>query len=141
MSHYPCLPIFQDPVSAANIAAQLTEYDDLADGLVYPSSKRPSNTTCIKEYIAMLSAADNPSPAGRAASFLSYRSSKVQVEFDIISRRLKQRVVEAVVRERHGPEAVRIVRLLLETGKMDEKQVCNLCVSYSWLTLRDRYQK
>ena len=71
----------------------------------------------------MLSSADNPTPVGRAASFMSFGSSKVQVEFDIISRRLRRRVLEAVTRERHGDDGVRILRLLLDTGKMDEKQV------------------
>jgi DNA-directed RNA polymerase III subunit RPC3 len=32
-------------------------------------------------------------------------------------------VLEAVTRERHGDDGVRILRLLLNTGKMDEKQV------------------
>lgn len=70
----------------------------------------------------MLSAADNPTPAGRAGSFISFSSSKVQVEFEIIIRRLRRRVIESVTRERHGAEGVRILRLLLNTGKMDEKQ-------------------
>ena len=32
-------------------------------------------------------------------------------------------MLEAVTRERHGDDGVRILRLLLDTGKMDEKQV------------------
>lgn len=114
---------FAEPISVANIATQLSEEDDLSSGLVY-SSKKVSNTTCVKDYLGMLSSADNPTPAGKAASFVSFGSSKVQVEFEIIARRLRRRVLEAVTRERHGTEGVRIVRLLLDTGKMDEKQVC-----------------
>ena len=49
---------------------------------------------------------------------------KVSVEFDVIGRRLKIRVFESVVRERFGDDAVRIVRILLDKGKMDEKHVC-----------------
>ena len=41
----------------------------------------------------------------------------------MISRRLRRRLLEFVARERHGAEGVRILRLLLNTGKMDEKQV------------------
>jgi hypothetical protein len=48
----------------------------------------------------------------------------VQVEFEIIATRLRRRVLEGVARERHGDDGVRILRLLLDTGKMDEKQVC-----------------
>ena len=70
----------------------------------------------------MLSSADSPTQAGRAASFMSLAGSKVQVEFEVVCRRLRRRVLEAVARERHGDEGVRILRLLLDTGKMDEKQ-------------------
>ena len=41
----------------------------------------------------------------------------------MISRRLRRRLLEFVAQERHGAEGVRILRLLLDTGKMDEKQV------------------
>jgi hypothetical protein len=50
-------------------------------------------------------------------------SSKVQVEFEIVGRRLRRRLLEAVTRERHGDDGIRILRLLLDSGKMDEKQV------------------
>jgi len=111
-----------EPISVANIAMQLTD-EELSPWLMYESSKKSSNMTCIKDFLAMLSCADNPSPAGRAASFVTFESAKVQVNFEIVTRRLKQRVLENITRERHGSEGVRIVRLLLEKGKMDEKQV------------------
>lgn len=100
---------------------QLSDEDDLSSGLIL-SSKKASNAACIKDYLGMLSSADNPSPAGRAGSFVSFGASKVQVEFEIIGRRLRRRVLESVARERHSTEGVRILRLLLDTGKMDEKQ-------------------
>ncbi|OCH95603.1 hypothetical protein OBBRIDRAFT_883860 [Obba rivulosa] len=112
-----------DPTSVANIAMHLPEDVDLSAGLVLPSSKKPSNMTLLKDYLGILASADNPTPAGRAASFISFNGSKVQVEFEIIGRRLRQRVLEAIARERHGDEAVRIIRLLLDTGKVDEKQI------------------
>ncbi|KAH0584090.1 DNA-directed RNA polymerase III subunit RPC3 [Termitomyces sp. J132] len=115
-----------DPMSVASISLQLSEHD-LSSGLVF-SSKRTTNSSCIKDYLGMLSAADNPTPAGRAGSFVSFSSSKVQVEFEIIGRRLRRRVLESVTRERHGAEGVRILRLLLETGKMDEKQVSKIAM-------------
>lgn len=71
----------------------------------------------------MLAAADNPTPEGKSSSFVSYSSSKVQVEFETIGRRMQQSIVEAVARDKHGPEGVRILRLLSTTGKLDEKQV------------------
>jgi len=101
---------------------QIPEGTNLADGLAYSSKKVPMSTY-VKDYSGMLSAADNPSSEGRCASFISYSSSKIQVEFEIIARRLRRNIVETIAREKHGPEGARIVRLLLTTGKLDEKQV------------------
>lgn len=120
-----CFHVSQDPTSIANIAMHLSDDDDLSAGLVLPSRKA-SNISLFKDYIGMLSSADNPTPAGKAASFVSMVGSKVQVEFEIVCRRLRRRVLEAVTRERHGDDGVRILRLLLDTGKMDEKQVRSL---------------
>ncbi|KAJ7929293.1 hypothetical protein B0H13DRAFT_2228569 [Mycena leptocephala] len=111
-----------EPVSVSNIAVSLSDQEDLSSGLIL-KTKNPSNIACIKDYLGMLACADNPTPAGRAAAFLSYGSSKVQVEFETICKRLRRRVLESVTRERHGAEGVRILRLLLDTGKMDEKQI------------------
>lgn len=102
---------------------ELTSHDDLASGLITSSRKPLSKSQCVKEYLGILSNADNPTLTGRSASFVSFDSQKVFVEFEIICKRMRRNVLEAVTRERHGNEGVRIVRLLLETGKMDEKQV------------------
>lgn len=112
-----------DPTSLAGIAAQIPEDEDLASGLALSSSKKPSQMALLKDYCGLLSSADNPTPTGRAASFLSFTGSKVQVEFDIVCARLRRRTLEAVTREKHGDDGVRIFSLLLQTGKMDEKQV------------------
>jgi len=101
---------------------QIPDGTNLADGLAYSSKKVPMSTH-VKDYSGMLSAADNPSSEGRCASFISFSSSKIQVEFEIIARRLRRNIVETIAREKHGPEGARIVRLLLTTGKLDEKQV------------------
>ena len=91
----------------------------------------------------MLSSADNPTAAGRESSFVSFGTSKVQVEFEVVGRRLRRRFVESVAREKHGVEGVRILRLLSDTGKMDEKQVP---VKYqfrniSWVQYLHRFRK
>ncbi|OJT01615.1 DNA-directed RNA polymerase III subunit RPC3 [Trametes pubescens] len=115
-----------DPTSFANVAMHLPDDVDLAAGLVLQSSKTPPTMTLVKEYLGILASADNPTPAGRAASFVSLGGSKVQVEFEIIARRLQRRVLESVARERHGHEGVRIIRLLADTGMMDEKQISKI---------------
>ncbi|KAF7796893.1 hypothetical protein EIP86_008078 [Pleurotus ostreatoroseus] len=112
-----------DPTSLAGVAAQIPEDEDLASGLALSSSKKPSQMALIKDYCGILASADNPTPAGRAASFLSLTGSKLQVEFEIVGTRLRRRILEAVTREKHGDDGVRIVSLLLQTGKMDEKQI------------------
>lgn len=123
-----------DPISLSNIILHLSSEEDrttLVSGLIQPSSKPMSTGTCIKEYLGLLSNADNPTPAGRAGAFLEFSSKsggggggKVQVVFDVVAKRLRRQILEGVARERHGSEGVRIVRLLMDTGKMDEKQVC-----------------
>ncbi|KAI9064257.1 hypothetical protein FKP32DRAFT_1626167 [Trametes sanguinea] len=115
-----------DPTSFASVAMHLPDDVDLAAGLVLQSSKKQPTMTLIKEYLGILASADNPTAAGRAASFVSLGGSRVQVEFEIIAKRLQRRVLEAVARERHGDEGVRIMRLLLDTGMMDEKQISKI---------------
>ncbi|KAI0693743.1 hypothetical protein BC835DRAFT_1406684 [Cytidiella melzeri] len=111
-----------DPTSLASVVMQLCEDDDLTEGLA-TSSKNASQISLVRDYCGILASADNPTPVGRASSFLSVNGSKVQVEFEIVMTRLRRRILEAITRERHGDEGVRIVSLLLSTGKMDEKQI------------------
>lgn len=118
--------VFLDPTSIGIVGMHLSDDDDLAAGLVTQSSKKSSTMTALKEFLGILASADNPTPAGRAAAFISLSGNKVQVEFDTITRRFRRRVLEAIARERHGDNGVRVVRLLLETGKMDEKQASAL---------------
>ncbi|THH10267.1 hypothetical protein EW145_g1436 [Phellinidium pouzarii] len=120
-----------DGVSTANIAGHISEDEDITSGLVYTSSKEGSTMTALKEYLGILAAADNPTPAGRAASFVSFSglsSGKVHVELEIVCRRLRRRVLEAVARERYGDEAVRIIRLLLANGKMGGDQIAKVAM-------------
>ncbi|KAJ7771765.1 RNA polymerase III subunit RPC82-domain-containing protein [Mycena metata] len=119
---FTCSTDHTEPITVSSIAVSLSDQEDLSSGLIL-KTKNPSNTACIKDYLGVLSSADNPTPAGRAAAFLSYNSSKVQVEFETICKRLRRRVLESVTRERHDTQGVRILRLLLDTGKMDEKQI------------------
>jgi DNA-directed RNA polymerase III subunit RPC3 len=98
---------------------------DIAQGLAASVSKNPSTTVLVKEYVGILSAADNPTPSGIAGAFLSTSATvaKVQIEYVTIHLRLRRRVLEAVVRERFGEESVRLLRILLDMGKMDDKHV------------------
>lgn len=126
--------IRSDPASVASVSTHLSDEDDIISGLAYPSKERPTAMTALKDILGILSSADNPTPAGRAASFLTFGSgsSKVFVEFELICRRLRRRVYEAVVREGHGDEGVRLVRFLIENGKMNGDQVSCLFFARYW---------
>jgi DNA-directed RNA polymerase III subunit RPC3 len=104
----------------------------LKSGIVL-NSRKPKDITLVKAYLSMLAFVDNPTPAGKAASFVSFTGSKIYVEFEIIATRLRRRVLEAVTRERHGDDGVRVLRLLLDSGKVDEKQVC---FYFDWIYTR-----
>jgi DNA-directed RNA polymerase III subunit RPC3 len=110
-----------DPISITSVATELDEIGELSKGVYYKSNQKLS---LVKEYAGWLAATDNPSPAGRAGSHISFLGTgKVQVEYEVTLHRLRLRLLETVVRERHGPDAVRIIRVLLDHGKMDEKHV------------------
>ncbi|KAF8479230.1 RNA polymerase III subunit RPC82-domain-containing protein [Russula ochroleuca] len=113
--------------TAANIAMNLEDDHGLKSGIVL-NSRKPKDITLVKAYLSMLAFVDNPTPAGKAASFVSFTGSKIYVEFEIIATRLRRRVLEAVTRERHGDDGVRVLRLLLDSGKVDEKQVSKLAM-------------
>ncbi|KAL1730276.1 hypothetical protein EV714DRAFT_284305 [Schizophyllum commune] len=112
-----------DAVSIGNIILNIPEDADLASGLAISASKA-TKSTCTKHYLDLLACADNPTPTGRASAFLSY-GSKIQAEFGLIGRRLRRHVLEASAREKHGANGLRVVRLLLGSGKLDDKQVAH----------------
>ncbi|KAF8431810.1 hypothetical protein L210DRAFT_867070 [Boletus edulis BED1] len=119
--------IRSDPTSTAAIGMHIPDDENLSEGLA-TTSKKPSNASLIKDYLGLLACADNPTPAGKAASYVSLGDNKISVEFDTISKRMRRRVLEAVTRERHGDDGVRIVRLLLDVGKMDEKHIAKVAM-------------
>jgi DNA-directed RNA polymerase III subunit RPC3 len=112
-----------DPTSVAEIALHLPDTSPgLAAGLVSSSSKA-TTMSLVRDYLGLLSAADNPTPAGRAGTFLSFGGSKAQVEFELLARALQLRVMDGIARERHGDAGVRIMRLLRGLGKTAEQQI------------------
>jgi len=75
---------------------------------------------------------DNQTTVGRDSAFMSYiggsSSGKVSVELETIGRRLKRRVLEGVVREKWGDEGVRIVRILIDKGKLAEDHISKIAM-------------
>jgi DNA-directed RNA polymerase III subunit RPC3 len=118
-----------EPIPISHILQHLPANQKLTGISPAPSSN--SASSIVKEYINIMCAADNPTTLGKASSFMSSQGSnggnggtKIQVEFEIIRRRLRLRVFEGVVREKWGDNGVKIVRILMDKGKMDEKHVC-----------------
>lgn len=115
---------FEEIVSITSVATEIGEIGDLNRGLHHKSKPKLSASSLVKEYANWLATTDNPSPAGRASSHVSFvGTGKLQVDYDIVHGRLRLKLFETVVRERHGNDAVRIIRVLLDHGKMDEKHV------------------
>ncbi|EIW85372.1 hypothetical protein CONPUDRAFT_118168 [Coniophora puteana RWD-64-598 SS2] len=112
-----------DPTSTASIAMHIPDDAPLSAGLA-SSSKKSNPASLAKEFLTLMSSSANPS----AASFVSMGENKVYVEFETISRRMKRHVLEEVTREKHKDEGVRILRLLLDVGKMDEKQIAKVAM-------------
>ncbi|KAH7107752.1 RNA polymerase III subunit RPC82-domain-containing protein [Auriculariales sp. MPI-PUGE-AT-0066] len=117
-----------DALPIINVVNSIPANVNIFSGLATSASKSSSTTTLVKEFVGILSAADNPTPAGIAGAFLSTSATvgKVQVEYDTIHRRLRRRVLEGVVRERFGEDSVRLVRILMDTGKMDDKHLAKI---------------
>jgi DNA-directed RNA polymerase III subunit RPC3 len=105
----------------ADIAAHLPSEHALSSGLL--TNTKQSTMSLLRDYLGLLSCADNPTPAGRSSAFLSFGGSKAQVEFELLARSLQLRVLDDIARERHGDAGVRILRLLRALGKTAEVQV------------------
>ncbi|KAG8863734.1 RNA polymerase III subunit C82 [Tulasnella sp. 330] len=111
---------------------------DLESGLILSrshstSSSKTPPTPKIRDYLTLLTNADDDNTAtGRAAAFMAGATSgadgqgKVTVEFEVIGTRLKQKAFEGALRDRFGDDAVKVVRILLDKGKLDEKHLAKI---------------
>ncbi|KAG8991695.1 RNA polymerase III subunit C82, partial [Tulasnella sp. 427] len=119
-----------EPVGSHDISSKLSSTSVLHNGI---RTGKKSYSPTVKEYLAILCNDDNHTPAGLASAFMAPvtgggGSGRVTVEFDRIGRRLKQRVYESNVRERFGDDAVKVIRILLDKGKMDEKHLSKVAL-------------
>ncbi|KAG8947303.1 RNA polymerase III subunit C82 [Tulasnella sp. 424] len=120
-----------EPVGPHDISSKLSSTSVLLNGI---RTTKKSYNPSVKDYIALLCNDDNHTPAGLASAFLAPvsggggGSGRVTVEFDRIGRRLKQRVYESNVRERFGDDAVKVIRILMDKGKMDEKHLSKVAL-------------
>lgn len=116
-----------EPVTSHIITSQLPSSNVLAGGI--RTKRSSSHQPSVKEYVSILCNEDNPTPAGTSSAFMAPittgagGSGRVTVEYESIGKRLKMRVYESNVRERFGDDAVKVIRILADKGKMDEKHV------------------
>jgi len=94
----------------------------------------------MREYVNILCAADNPTESGRRSTSYTGLSGavgggggtgggkKVAIEYENVGRRLRFKIFETFVRERWGELAIRVLRLLIDKGKMDEKQIAKIAM-------------
>ena len=107
-----------------------------SDSSSMSSTDAGTQAVMMPEYMSILCAADNPTEAGRQCALMSYTGlsgafgggggtgwgKKVAIEYENIGRRLRFKIFETFVRERWGELAIRGLRLLIDKGKIDEKQ-------------------
>ncbi|KAF8306433.1 hypothetical protein DL93DRAFT_2172096 [Clavulina sp. PMI_390] len=92
----------------------------------------------VREWVDVLCAADNLSVGGRQSAFMSLTmggggpgegvgggksSRRVQVEYDLIGKRLRQEVLDNLVRDKWGVCGIRIINVLRDCGKLDSEQI------------------
>lgn len=120
-----------EPVGQHDISSKLSSTSVLLNGI---RTSKKSYSPSVKDYVALLCNDDNHTPVGVASAFMAPLSGggggsgRVTVEFDRIGRRLKQRVYESNVRERFGDDGVKVIRILIDKGKMDEKHLSKVAL-------------
>ncbi|CED85196.1 RNA polymerase III (C) subunit [Phaffia rhodozyma] len=129
--------IRSDPVTIYQISQAIPRNLELFRGIFDPSSTLDSSSApqaFIQTYLSLLGSEDNPTSSGQQAAFVGRSKSardsagSYQVEFETVCRRLKRRVLDAVVRERWGDDAARVVAVVLKYGKMDEKHISKVAM-------------
>lgn len=85
-------------------------------------NKKPSLQEIVKAYIMLL----RTDQAGFVKAKDERGANQYAVNFAKLRETMKRRVFEGIIREKYGVATCRIVRILLEKGKLDETQVQKL---------------
>lgn len=97
--------------------------DSDEDGGADAATKR-KKMTLIKEHLQLL--------AQGTIKFVNFESSKGMGEWSVnykeLARFLRQNEFEKIVYERFGPQSTRLIRIVDDKGKLDEKQLANLAL-------------
>ncbi|KAI9491779.1 RNA polymerase III subunit RPC82-domain-containing protein [Zychaea mexicana] len=87
-------------------------------------NKKPSLQEVVRAYIMLL----KTDQAGFIKSKDEMGANQFSVNFAKLRETMKRRVFEGILREKYGVATCRIVRILIEKGKLDESQVQKLAM-------------
>ncbi|KAI8885246.1 hypothetical protein K501DRAFT_180386 [Backusella circina FSU 941] len=114
------------PIHIANVVSNdiVTRGDIVLPSDPLEPSKRPSLQDVVKAYIILL----KTDPSGFIKSKDDRGANQYAVNFEKLRISMKRRLIEGLVRERYGVATCRILRILIEKGKLDELQVQKLAM-------------
>lgn len=121
------IPTITEPVALHQVAKHIPSNANLKKGIVV-SSKDLNVSKLINEYCQILSSQDCPGPLGSQNRFLmkSSNNKEYHVAYETVCARIKRSLVDSLVREQFGPEAARIVNIVLDKGKLEEKHIATI---------------
>lgn len=115
------------PIHIANMIAQtdiVTRGDISLPKDPLDPKKSPSLQETVRGYITLLKV----DQAGFVKSKDERGANQFAVNFEKLRGSMKRRVMEGLVREKYGVATCRILRILIERGKLDESQVQKLAM-------------
>ncbi|TIA91612.1 hypothetical protein E3P99_01028 [Wallemia hederae] len=118
---------FSETISVQKAVKYAPDEDVLKKGIVL-DRKEHDKARLMTEYCSILSSQDFPGPAGASTRFLQKGgdSREYMVCYETICARIKRSLVDSLVREQFGNVAARIINIVLEKGKLEEKHISTL---------------
>lgn len=114
------------PIHIANAVSKdiVTRGDIVLPSDPLEPSKKPSLQEVVKAYIILL----KTDTSGFIKSKDERGANQYAVNFQKLRHSMRRRLIEGLVRERYGVATCRILRILIEKGKLDESQVQKLAM-------------
>ncbi|TIC04127.1 hypothetical protein E3Q17_00594 [Wallemia mellicola] len=114
-------------VAIHQVAKYIPQENTLKKGIVL-SNKENNVQKLVAEYCQILSSQDFPGPAGASTRFLQKAGSSKEyhVCYETVCARIKRSLVDSLVKEQFGDEAARIINIVLEKGKLEEKHISTI---------------
>lgn len=91
------------------------ENDIVLDPREFGSENHPSKQRLVQEYLDVLKS--------DTSKLLRKDDERYSIAFDRMREQLRRKVLDAVIREKFGSASCRLMKILSEHGKLDDKQV------------------